>query len=130
MNININDKVLIATATAPLNSYNGKIAVVKRIYNEVVPPIAYVEIEDFNTDSITGLKVPLTGLVVIPEKSHDETPVEENESEEITITRDEFRNVAARVIAEETKGFRIAAPMFAALVGNLIVALFGKPKAD
>lgn len=129
MKINVNDKVLIATTDVLLNSYNGKIAVVKRIFTEVIPPIAYVEIEEYpRPDSITGLKVPLAGLVVIPEKSENETPIRGDESEEITITPDEFKEVACRVIAEETKSCKFVALIFAALIEKIHIALFGEPE--
>lgn len=70
MKINVNDKVLIASADPVFNSYNSKIGVVKRIYTEVNPPIAYVEIEeDPAIASTVGFKVPLADLVAIEPKS-------------------------------------------------------------
>lgn len=75
MKINVNDKVLIASADALFVPYNGKVAVVKRIYPDVIPPIAFVEIEEDPTvAATTGLKVPLADLVAIPDKPKTEIP--------------------------------------------------------
>ena len=74
MKINVNDKVLISSNDEVIGAYNGEVATVKRIYPDVVPPIAYVEIEADLVARTLGLKVPIADLVLIPDKSKNEIP--------------------------------------------------------
>lgn len=75
MKINVNDKVLISSENEIIGAYNGKVATVKRIYTEVTPPIAYVEIEeDPEVANTVGFKVPLADLVAIPDEPKSEIP--------------------------------------------------------
>ncbi len=75
MKINVNDKVLIASDDALFAPCKGKVATVKRIYTEVNPPIAFVEIEeDPAVANTVGLKVPLADLVLIPAEPKSEIP--------------------------------------------------------
>lgn len=71
----INDKVLIASDDAVFASYKGKVATVKRIFSDVIPPIAYVEIEeDPKIANTVGFKVPLADLVAIPDEPKSDIP--------------------------------------------------------
>ncbi len=69
MKINVNDKVLISSENEVIGAYNGEVATVKRIYPDVVPPIAYVEIEADLEARIVGLKVPIADLAMIEHTS-------------------------------------------------------------
>lgn len=76
---------------------NGDIrkGIIKKVYNEV--EISIVEFEDGNVE-----KVHYSKLELLPEKKvqDNQDPKEPVEKSEITITPDEFRKIATKVIAK------------------------------
>ena len=68
MKFNVNDKVLIASDDLHISSFKCKVATVKKIYTEVNPPVAFVEVEDPATGDTVGFKVALADLVAIEYK--------------------------------------------------------------
>lgn len=103
---------------------DGKLrrGVVKNAYL-INPPVLAIEFEDGNVE-----KVFCNDVVREPKA---ENPKEENEpieKAEITITPDEFREIVCRVIAEETKGYKIVGLAFMSIAGKIHRALFIEPR--
>ena len=91
--------------------------VIKNVY-PVTPPMLAVAFEDGTVE-----KVPYNNVAFEPKT---ETPEqnEPREKAEITITPDEFREIASRVIAKETKDNYLVGYAFASLVGEIYKSLF------
>lgn len=92
-----------------------------RNFFPVNPPVFVVQYEDG-----TIAKVPYDNVAPAPktETAAENAPVEKSE---ITITPDEFREIACRVIAENTKGRPLVGLAIVPLVGKIHKALFEEP---
>ena len=111
-NFNIGDKVVTII--------DGELCkgVIKNIYL-VNPPVYAVELEDGNIRKVHCVNVALDTKAETPEEKRE--PVEKAE---ITITPNEFRDIACRVIADELKNRKTLGLACAAVVGKIHRALF------
>lgn len=91
--------------------------VVKNSY-PVNPLVLAIEFEDGTVEKVFSSDVAPEPTTETPEQN------EPKEKEEITITPDEFREIASRVIAKETKDNYLVGYAFASLVGEIYKALF------
>jgi hypothetical protein len=122
MKINVNDKVLISSNDEVIGAYNGEVATVKRIYPDVTPPIAYVEIEADLVARTLGLKVPIADLVLIREEPKSEIPGGARE-----ITKEDF-DAALKTVTLPTNhpaGIIKSNPM-ASFLGGMVGAIAGE----
>lgn len=97
--------------------------VIKNFY-PINPPVFVIEFEDGTVE-----KVLYSNVAPAP-KTETQEPEEKNESvekAEITITPDEFKKIACRVIAKETKNRMILGLAFASLMSKVHKALFIEP---
>ena len=111
----IGDKVVIIK--------NGELrkGVIKNFY-PVAPPIFAIEFEDGTVE-----KVPYTCVASEPTTETPEEETESVEKTEITITPDKFKEIACRVIAEETKDRISLGLVIAGIVSKIHKALFVEP---
>lgn len=91
--------------------------VVKNVY-PVNPPVLAIEYEDGTVEKVFYDTVAHEPKMETQEKTE---PVEKSE---ITIAPDEFREIASRVIAKETKDNYLVGYAFASIVGEIYKALF------
>ena len=95
--------------------------VIKNFYPMVTPPVFAVEFEDGSVE-----KVLYNNVAKEPETETQEEnePIQKSE---ITITPDEFQEIACRVIIETSRNDTRAASAFTRLIGRLHKALFVEP---
>jgi hypothetical protein len=95
--------------------------VIKNFYPMVTPPVFAVEFEDGSVE-----KVLYNNVAKEPETETQEEnePIQKSE---ITITPDEFQEIACRVIIETSRNNTRAASAFTRLIGRLHKALFVEP---
>lgn len=94
--------------------------VVKNFY-ELNPPILSIEFEDGSVEKVFASDVAAEPKIEPPEKKRE--PAEKSE---ITITPDEFREIATRAIAENTNEYKVSALAYAyaTLIGRIHRDLF------
>lgn len=92
--------------------------VVKNSY-PVNPPVLAIEFEDGTVE-----KVFSSDVAPEPKTETQKEKIEQIEKSEITITPDEFREIASNIIAEETKDNYLVGYAFASLIGKIYTALF------
>ena len=93
--------------------------VVKNFF-PVNPPIFFIEFEDGTVEKVLYNNVAPEPKTETPEETE---PVEKSE---ITITPGEFKEIACRVIAEETKDNKFLGLAFAGIMSKIHCALFVK----
>jgi hypothetical protein len=104
---------------------NGELlkGVIKNIYPMVTPPIFAIKFEDGTVE-----KIPYNNVAPEPKTETAENEIEPEEDLEITITSSEFKNIACRVIAEETKDYPIIGYLIAEKVAKIHKALFSESR--
>lgn len=115
---NIGDKI-VAIKDGELRK--GKI---KNFY-PLNPPVFIIELEDGTVE-----KIPYSNVAPEPKNETLEEKSEPVEKSEITITPDEFTNIAGRVLFEETKGKPLVGVMIAPIIGKIRYALFVEPREN
>lgn len=93
--------------------------VIKTVFDMVTPPMYAVEFED-GIEKVPFNRVAPAPKTEIPEEQKRE-PVFKSE---ITITPDEFMNIATRIIAEETKEHKLVGFATTILLAKIHKALF------
>lgn len=111
VNFNIGDKIVT------IKDGELRKGVIKNEY-PVNPPVLAIKFEDGTIEKVFSSDVAPEPKAETQEKNE---PVEKSE---ITIAPDEFREIASRVIAKETKGNYLVGYAFASLVGEIYKALF------
>ena len=108
---NVGDKIVTVI--------NGELCngVIKELY-PINPPVVVVRLED---GSLAKMSCNDIAPEPVTETQETDEPIEKSE---ITITPEKFRDIVARVIAEETKEHPLVALAFASIMGNIHRALF------
>lgn len=99
---------------------NGKIVkgTIKEVYLEVGYAVVAFDCGDVK-------KVLLSNLAVLPEENQEpKSPTEPVEKSEITITPEEFRNIACDVVARKTKDNPLVGLVTTLLLADIHKALF------
>lgn len=112
MKFNVGDRIVTVI--------NGELrkGVIKELY-QVSPPVVVVRLEDGSL-----AKVLYNDIAPEPQAEDNQGENKPIEKPEITITPDEFKKIAARVIVEETEDHPIAGLAFAVMVRKIYNALF------
>jgi hypothetical protein len=106
-----------------IKDYTLRKGVVYAVY-PLDPPIYAVKFEDGTVEKILHNNIALESDTETPEENE---PIEKSE---ITITPDEFRAIACRVIAEETMRFPLISKIVMPIVVDIHRALFIEPRED
>lgn len=90
----------------------------------VDPPIFVIKFEDGTVEKVRYDKVAPAPKTETQEPEEKNEPVEKTE---ITITPDEFKEIACRVIAAETKSHKLLGLALVPIMGKIHRALFIEP---
>lgn len=116
-----NVKITIGDRVITIKNNQIRKGTVTKIYD--LDPIIYiVEFDDGNVEKVCHNEIALE-----PETETQEEDLEPVEKSEITITPDEFKKIACRVIVNETKDSRLMGLVFALLMDKIHKALFVEP---
>ena len=112
VDFNIGDKI-VAIKDSTLRK-----GIIKYVY-AVNPPVARIEFEDGEVE-----KVFLKGVAHEPKPETQDQKINPRIKSKITITPDEFRDIASRVIMDDPKTFWVDGLKFAVLMGKIYNVLF------